>query len=378
MPAKQAKAVRLSPALEKSLLAGVLGGAVDVALVNPAELSAEGRAVYRAAKEMLSRGTQPPLPAEAILLFVTDTLGANRQAAQVYLESVFLHLRAAPGAEDTLRRVREKHALLAVINSANEQLQEDEFSVDKFVEVLRAHATTPELRPLAEMFGETLPGPPPRLAIPSLPELTERIDGGLVGITAMSGEPGTGKTCLAWQIALDAGQDMDVVYYNLDDSTATLLNRTAALFGGSSEKVKAATRRIYVRDDIASLETDLMRLPAPALVVVDSVQTLPAPTEFRKSGLDAWIRRFKGLRKKGYYFVLLSEIPKSRYGAPASLGSFKETGDIEYAADLAWQLIPSAFGVELHVVKNRHGELKGLASNLTRDQKVKWLWREAS
>jgi hypothetical protein len=373
VPAKQ---VKLSPALEKSLLAGVLGGVVDVTLVNQAELSAEGRAVYRAARDMFSRGAVGPLAAEAVLLYVTDTLGANAQAAQAYLESVYLHLRAAPGAEDTLRRVREKHALLAVINTANEQLQQDEFNVDRFVDVLRAHTAAPELLPLAETFGTQLPPPPPRLAIPSLPVLTERIDGGLVGITAVSGEPGTGKTCLAWQIALDVGQDIDVAYYNLDDSTATLLNRTGVLFGGDPERVRAATRRIYVRDDIASLETDLMRLAPPALVVVDSVQTLPAPTEFRKSGLDAWIRRFKGLRKRGYYFLLLSEVPKSRYGAPASIGSFKETGDIEYAADLAWQLIPTAFGVELHAVKNRHGETKGLAATLIRAHK--WLWQEAS
>lgn len=372
MPAKQ---VKLSPALEKSLLAGVLSGVIGINLVNPAELSAEGRAVFRAAKDMLSKGTQAPLPPEAVLLYVTDTLGANRQAAQAYLESVYLHLRAAPGAEDTLRRVREKHALLAVIRTANEQLQQDEFAVDQFVDVLRTHTAAPELRPLGETFGEELPGPPPRLPIPSLPVLTERIDGGLVGITAMSGEPGTGKTCLAWQITLDVGQDIPAVYYNLDDSTATLLNRTGVLFNGNAARVKQATKQIYVRDDIITLETDLMRIPAPALVVVDSVQTLPTSVEFQKQGLDAWIRRFKGLRKRGYYFLLLSEIPKSKYGAPPSLGSFKATGDIEYAADLAWQLMPTAFGVELHVVKNRHGEMKGLAANLAREHS--WIWREA-
>lgn len=373
MPAKQ---VKLSPALEKSLLAGVLGGVVDVTLVNPAELSAEGRAVYRAAKDMVGKGVQPPLPPESVLLYVTDTLGANKQAAQAYLESVYLHLRAAPGAENTLQRVREKHALLAVINTANEQLQRDEFDVDRFVDVLRMHSNTPELLPLGQTFGEQLPPPPPRLEIPSLPALSDRLEGGLVGITAMSGEPGTGKTCLAWQIALDVGQNLPVVYYNLDDSVATLLNRTGILFDGNPEKVREVTNTIYVRDDIASLETDLMHVQAPALVIVDSVQTLPASVEYRKQGLDAWIRRFKGLRKRGYYFLLLSEIPKSQYGARPSIGSFKETGDIEYAADLAWQLIPTAFGVELHVVKNRHGEMKGLAATLTREHK--WLWTEAS
>lgn len=369
------KHIKLSPALEKSLLAGVLAGTVDVTLVNPAELSAEGRAVYRAAREMIGRGAQPPLPSEAVLLYVTDTLGVSQQTAQAYLESVYLHLRATPGAEDTLRRVREKHALLAVINTANNQLQRDEFDVDQFVDVLRVHTAAPELRPLGETFGAALPPPPPRLSVPSLSRLTARLDGGLVGITAVSGEPGTGKTCLAWQIALDVAQDVDVVYYNLDDSTATLLHRTAVLFDGDPERVRAATRRVYVRDDIASLETDLMRLPAPALVIIDSVQTLPASTEFRKASLDAWIRRFKGLRKRGYYFLLISEIPKSLYGMGPRLGSFKETGDIEYAADLAWQLVPTAFGVEVHVVKNRHGEAKGLVVTLARTRK--WLWREA-
>lgn len=366
--------VKLSPDLEKALLAGVLSGTIDVALVNPQELGAEGRAVYRAAKEMIARGAVPPLALEAVLLYVTDTLGADKRGAQAYLESVYTHLRAAPGAEDTLRRVRQKHALLAVIRTANEQLQRDEFSVDQFVEVLRTYTAAPELRPLGATLGEELPPPPPRLPIPSLPKLTDRLDGGLVGITAVAGEPGGGKTCLAWQISLDVGQSIPVIYYNLDDSTATLLTRTARLFGGDAGRVKHATRQVYVRDDASSLEADLVHVPPPALVVVDSVQTLPVMVEFRKQGLDAWIQRFKGLRKRGYYFLLVSEIPKSRYGAPAFVGAFKETGDIEYAADLAWQLIPTPFGAELHVVKNRHGELRGLAATLTRERG--WLWKE--
>lgn len=366
--------VRLSPELEKAVLAGVLTGAVDVTFVRPEELSAEGRAVWRAAAALIARGAPLPLPREAVVLHVADVMGADRQAARAYLEAVYASAAAASGAEETLRRVRHRHTLLAVIRTASEQLRRDQFSADEFLEVLAAGGAEPDLRPLGDQLRGPAPDPPPRLAIPSLPKLTERLDGGLIGITALAGEPGVGKSCLAWQIALDVSRSVPVLYYNLDDSTATLITRTVQLFGGDLERARRATSRVCVRDDIGTLGSDLITVPAPALVVVDSLQTLPVGVEFRKAGLDAWIRRFKGLRKRGYYFVLVSEMPRSRYGAPPFVGAFKESGDIEYAADLAWQLTPTGFGAELHVVKNRHGALRGLAATLTRVRH--WLWVE--
>jgi len=78
----------------------------------------------------------------------------------------------------------------------------------------------------------------------------------------------------------------------------------------------------------------------PLLVVVDSLQKLPMRLEDRRAGVDAWMRLLERLRHDHEAAVLLiSEIkrdPKGQYTAHEA--AFKESGGIEYSADLALTL----------------------------------------
>jgi len=78
----------------------------------------------------------------------------------------------------------------------------------------------------------------------------------------------------------------------------------------------------------------------PLLLIIDSLQKLPMDLEDRRSGVDAWIRLLERLRHQHDTAVLLiSEIkrdPKGQYTAHEA--AFKESGGIEYAADLAMTL----------------------------------------
>lgn len=78
----------------------------------------------------------------------------------------------------------------------------------------------------------------------------------------------------------------------------------------------------------------------PVLVVIDSLQKLPMDFADRRASTDKWVRLFELLRYKyGLVFLLVSEIKRSQRGAyEASESSFKESGGIEYAADLAMTL----------------------------------------
>jgi replicative DNA helicase len=76
------------------------------------------------------------------------------------------------------------------------------------------------------------------------------------------------------------------------------------------------------------------------LIVIDSLQKLPMDLEDRRAGVDGWIRLLERLRHEHEAAVLLiSEIKRDQKGQyTAHEAAFKESGGIEYAADLAMTL----------------------------------------
>lgn len=78
----------------------------------------------------------------------------------------------------------------------------------------------------------------------------------------------------------------------------------------------------------------------PLLVVVDSLQKLPMSFDDRRGSVDQWIRFFERLRHElDAVFLVISEIKRSAGGKyEANESAFKESGGIEYAADLAMTL----------------------------------------
>ena len=367
------RTLKLSPDLEKALLAGVVLGAIPADLVDPEELSNAGRATYGAAKRLYATGATPPLHLEAILLCLTDDVGVQRDPARAFLEAVYGAAAAGGAAGDTLKRVREKHALLTVINAASAQLQTNTYDPGRLAEVLKSHAAAATPKSLADQLAPGFPDPPRYIPLHTMPKLTERL-GGLIGMVAVGGEPGVGKSTIAWQWSLDAARHIPVVYYDLENGFATLVARTRQMFNDDRAKILSATRQLFLRESAKELESDLLHVPAPAVVVVDSVQKLPTSVEFRKPGLDRWIHRLEGLKKHGYYILIVSEVPRAQYGMGPFIGAFKETGEIEYSCDVTLQMLPTDMGVELHVTKNRHGSFRGLCVSLKRDRG--FIWRE--
>lgn len=361
--------------MEKALLAGLIFGAVTPESINPEEFSPQAQHVHQAVTDLLLAGNAPPLSLPSILLALTEVYGVPAQAAQGYLESIKATLPTAEGAEPVIRRLREKHALLQVANAAMGQLSRGEFSADKLHEALAGAGTTKAPVALAEEIRDGLPPPPSRLPLRLLPQFSERIGGGLVGLTVLAGEPAVGKSRVAWQAALDvSAQGTPVVYYDLDNGMPTLMDRTRLIFEGDFDQIIAATKNIYLRDSIRSLDSDLVYISPPALVVVDIFQALPVSQEFERQGLGHWIHRLGALRRRGYHVLVVSEVPRTFYGTP-SLGAFKGSGEIEYTADLGLQMIPSGPGAAIHIVKNRHGALNRCEVATLRTERGV-LWRE--
>ena len=331
-------------------------------IVSPEELSKSGRVVLSAAAALLESGNKAPLSAKSVWLTCVDVLGGDRGIFRDYLK-IILDAGGGVETEEILRRVRCKQLLVEVINEASGQLTKGNLDTPAILALLKPEHET--LTPLASTVTDDLPDPPSGISIKTLPGLSEKC-GGLFGFWAVAGEPGVGKSTLAWQLSLDIGRQIPVLYYDFENGDRVLLYHTAEAFGHDVERIRSLTARLYYRDSIRSLDTDLSVIPPPALIVIDSVQKLPAHIEYRRQGLDKWVHRFETLKKQGYTILLVSEMNRASYGRDPYVGVFKETGEIEYSADFGIQMVDQGGYIQLYLVKNRHFPFKGHAVTLKR------------
>jgi len=366
--------VRISEALEKALLYGILRGVVPLEAVGSDELSKLGGIVHGSVSVLREANASAPYEINAILLAGSDVLGAGRDALKKYVDDI---QKANIGVDPAylVQKVRDKQTLLEVINEAGNQISKSTIDLSLLAGLLSSTSTT-AAKPISEVIKDGLPEPPVGLKLRSLPILS-RLTGGIIGMWAIAGEPGVGKSTFGWQVALDVGRSIPVLYYDFENGFSVLMDRTRELYKGDLNRIRAVTANIFYRDSIRTLDTDLGGIPAPALVIVDSVQKLPASVLNRRQGLDAWVHRLEGLKRRGYYVLLISEVGRAQYSQDAYIGSFKETGEIEYSVDVGVQLLPvSSTAVETNIVKNRHKPHKGSAGFLERVNG--WWFKELS
>lgn len=363
----------LSPDLEYAVLYAITKGACGTDVVAPEELSKVGKIVLQSISSLAVDGHRPPYSPTSVALVAIDVLGQPREVVRQYLQALET---ATAGSEikDVLHKVRAKQVLVELINEASTMLGKGILDVGLLNTVITRDTGASDIQPLSEVIKDGFPDPPQGVVIDSLPAVT-KATGGLYGIWAISGEPGAGKTALAWQIALDVGQKMKVIYEDFENGLPVLADRTRQIVGGDHAKALHLTRNMYYRNSIRTLDADLAMVPPPAVIVIDSVQKLPGSSEHRREALDKWVHRLENLKKRGYHVLLISEIPRSQYNQDAYIGAFKETGALEYAADMAMQLIPGQDNtVECHVVKSRHRPQKGYITMLARHNN--WRYKE--
>lgn len=365
----------LSQELEYAALYAIVKGVAETGVVEEAELSKPGRLVHRAVLSLAADGKTPPFDLTSVGLVCIEVLGTNRTEISTYIREM---QTAVVGIEikDILAKVRAKQVLVELINEAGGMLQRGILDTGLLSTVITRSVVGTDLKPLAESLSAGFPAPPVGVSIDSLPTLTEAT-GGLMGLWAISGEPGVGKTGISWQIALDVSQKMSVIYYDFENGELVLVDRTRQMVGGNIERARSLTERVYYRDSIRTLDADLAMVAPPALLVVDSVQKLPGSIEHRKASLDKWVHKLEYLKKRGYHVLLVSEVARAQYNQDAYIGAFKETGEIEYSADVGMQLLPGTDNmVEVYIVKNRHRPTRGFVTLLSRVSS--WRFKELS
>lgn len=233
--------------------------------------------------------------------------------------------------------------------------------------------------------------PPPRW--PAGPGPLARFPLGPGLITLLGGPPASGKTALANQLAIDAARlngELRVLLTCCEMPPAVLLDRTLSRLAGVPYRAirgreVTADQRPAVAAGMATLNEigprvafhtgpfDLAAVAESAdgcgadLIVIDYLQRLSAPGTHKdkRSQTTAVLDVFREWTAAGKGLLVLSSVgrqPTGKHGKSSydglTLASFKESGDIEYAADDAF-LLPPADDAGLAVlshVKARHTE----------------------
>ena len=90
---------------------------------------------------------------------------------------------------------------------------------------------------------------------------------------------------------------------------------------------------------IADLEKICAKLDKPPIVCIDYLQLFASYADNTKTALDSVLNKLTTFRRNtNTTFIIISSVNRSNYHYSISLESFKETGAIEYSADVIWGL----------------------------------------
>ena len=192
------------------------------------------------------------------------------------------------------------------------------------------------------------------------------------GLYVIGATPAAGKTTFCWQLLEQlAEREEKCIYCSYEMGTLELFSKTAArklFIRDKQTKLTAAEIRRggwsceldEVIAEISNSQTDLQILQlqeetidellrrlkpfcvntakAP-VVCLDYLQIVPSSKETTKLGVDDSVRKLKKFqRDTNTTFIVISSFNRTNYVHSVSFESFKESGNIEYTADVVWTL----------------------------------------
>lgn len=203
------------------------------------------------------------------------------------------------------------------------------------------------------------------------PALDAALGGGIRGLCLLGGMTGVGKTAFALQIASQI-QDVYVLYYTVemspDQLSARIMSRIAFQNGRpeltelalmsmpelpewlielAESEAKESGKELHISEigetpiSITAILQDVKAIRAKSaeksiFAIIDYLQILKSenPTDTKRLEIDAGLMRLAAFCHTCNVSVLvLSSLNRASYDQPISLGSFKESGGIEYSAD---------------------------------------------
>lgn len=360
--------VQLSPELERLAMCAVIKGVVPETDVHVEELSKIGKVVLHAIENIREGGGTDEINQQALLVAAAEIIGADSSAVKTYLSSC-LSAGATLDVRELLRVTREKCTVVDVLNEAGQQLASGKLDVGKIEELTNASTGYDcTLTSISDQLKNGIPKQPVGVRLKSLPTLSEA-SGGLMGMWAIAAEAGVGKSSLTVQLIREYSRVGPVLLYDMENGAGVTLYRIGKHFNMDLDEARRQTRNIFYRDSIKTLNADLkMFRGQKCLIVVDSLQKLPASVEKRRESIGAWVYRLESLKKNGHTILIVSEKSREQYGKVSQAG-FKESGEVEYTADFGFQLIAEKDMPEMCkviIVKNRHRPVLGQICSIER------------
>lgn len=231
----------------------------------------------------------------------------------------------------------------------------------------------------------------------------------LPGVYLLGGLPGLGKTAFAIQLLEQFARNGETcIYCSLEMSRAEIMARIVARRNyqlDADKKNPLSTtdirRGIFNRDKLSpvhkqlcddlkisimelddedisaiieKLEKFCSRVESPPIVVIDYLQMIRSDKDTAKMAIDEIVRKLKNFqRKTNTTFIVISSFNRENYNEEVTFKSFKESGGIEYTADVVFGMQINTDGqgrtsanieegkkknpraVQLVCLKNRHG-----------------------
>ena len=373
------RVIPLNIDLEKAVLYAVMNGDMELKNVNKDELSKLGQIVYTALAGLVKDGSLngDGVHAKTVWLAATEIHDADGGELKTYIKEI--QNGEIPEIQSIHGALARKRIITKLVNEASDQVASGDYSILALKGLLDEHTHSRNtLSPLVEEMGKDIT-PPVGVTISCLKKVTEAT-GGLYGVWLLGGEPAAGKSTLALQISLVVGEKRPVLYYDFEQGTGVIKWHIHKALQGDKQRIADCTHQLYVRHSLSSLESDLDMLDQPCLVVVDSVQKVASSITYRRESLESWVHRLEALKKYGHHILLVSEKNRSTYGE-SSLKGYKESGELEYAADAAFDMIKpdeqDSSRVDFFITKNRHYPKRGYVTTLKR-QNSWWFTEEGT
>ena len=192
------------------------------------------------------------------------------------------------------------------------------------------------------------------------------------GLYVIGATPAAGKTTFCWQLLEQLARKGETcIYCSYEMSRLELFSKTLAreLFrrddkhAPTSAQIRRGATIGGLRDTLVDLvdlnlkfsvlelqdETvdDLLNLLRPLcadktkapVVCLDYLQIIPTKRESTKLGIDDTVRKLKKFqRDTNTTFIVISSFNRTNYAQTVSFESFKDSGNIEYTADVVWAL----------------------------------------
>jgi hypothetical protein len=200
---------------------------------------------------------------------------------------------------------------------------------------------------------ETAPPAATGRLIPDFPLLTEAI-GGLRGIMVIGGPTGHGKSRLTTSIvAALAGPTLPVLYLDRENDTEVdpegepVTREVGDWILATHGREHPALRAIWGYHEFDDLKADLPDFAAPAMIVIDTVQSVVGQSGDRmRTDLVALVEWAKEQARRGYLVILVSQVNE--------FGEFKESKALKEGGWSTLTVKKSGDVVEVRVGKVRH------------------------